>query len=229
MYFYESHMGGIYATDKELSYEEIYCEGCGDSDWPIGCANNINEAWQLLKSMTDTFDYSKCNGCPHEEDYDYCDNKCENYQSSGGYKISYVTDLLYSAFNPKHKNYFVLIAKHKDCNDKVFVNIKPNGHEFGSAHTIPMIPVLDSSFNFASQELAFIVDEYVEDSLSLMDEKTINGNTYKIYTCLTNESGDWAEGAHYQEDGWYAFMDISDVKEKLIGDKDFVDYIKSML
>ena len=32
MYIYEDHMGGLYATDEVLSYEETYCETCGDSD-----------------------------------------------------------------------------------------------------------------------------------------------------------------------------------------------------
>ena len=32
MYIYESHMGSLFTSDYELSYEERYCEQCGDSD-----------------------------------------------------------------------------------------------------------------------------------------------------------------------------------------------------
>ena len=53
MYIYESHMGSLYASDYELSYEETYCEQCGDSDWFIGYATTREEAWDLLKNETD--------------------------------------------------------------------------------------------------------------------------------------------------------------------------------
>lgn len=53
MYIYENHMGGLFASDRELSYEECYCETCGDSDWLIGEADTREEAWELLKSDTD--------------------------------------------------------------------------------------------------------------------------------------------------------------------------------
>lgn len=36
MFLYESHLGGIYTTDKEQNPDELYCEECGDSDWFIG-------------------------------------------------------------------------------------------------------------------------------------------------------------------------------------------------
>ena len=43
MYIYENHMGGLFASDRELSYEECYCETCGDSDWLIGEADTREE------------------------------------------------------------------------------------------------------------------------------------------------------------------------------------------
>ena len=53
MYIYKSHMGGLFAPDYELEYEEYYCEQCGDSDDLIGYAYNRKEAWGLLKGITD--------------------------------------------------------------------------------------------------------------------------------------------------------------------------------
>jgi hypothetical protein len=53
MYIYKGHMGSLYTSDKELSWEETYCETCGDSDWLIGFAATREEAWNLLKDDTD--------------------------------------------------------------------------------------------------------------------------------------------------------------------------------
>lgn len=49
MYIYENHMGGLFTSDQELSYEECYCETCGDSDWLIGEADTREEALELLR------------------------------------------------------------------------------------------------------------------------------------------------------------------------------------
>lgn len=53
MYIYQSHMGGLFVTDEVLSYEQTYCETCGDSDYLIGYAETREEAWELLKDDTD--------------------------------------------------------------------------------------------------------------------------------------------------------------------------------
>ena len=44
IYIYESHMGGIYFSDYEYDYDELYCETCGDYDLFIGTANTTKEA-----------------------------------------------------------------------------------------------------------------------------------------------------------------------------------------
>ena len=49
MYIYEGHMGSLFATDEPLSYEECYCETCGDSDWLIGEADTREEVLELLR------------------------------------------------------------------------------------------------------------------------------------------------------------------------------------
>ena len=36
MFIYEGHMGGFFTSDHQLSFDEIYCEQCGDSDDFIG-------------------------------------------------------------------------------------------------------------------------------------------------------------------------------------------------
>ena len=53
MYIYEGHLGGLYATEYPLDYDDLYCEECGDSDWLIGYANNKKEAWKLFEGKLD--------------------------------------------------------------------------------------------------------------------------------------------------------------------------------
>lgn len=74
--------------------DDLYCEQCGNSDQCIDCAETRTEAWELLKDETDTFDKALCINCPHAEDYDYCDNECENYKHSGGWNYNYVQKFL---------------------------------------------------------------------------------------------------------------------------------------
>ena len=48
MYIYEDHIGGLYTSNRALSYEERHCEQCGDTDWLVGYASSRAEAWELL-------------------------------------------------------------------------------------------------------------------------------------------------------------------------------------
>jgi hypothetical protein len=49
MYVYESHMGGVYVTDYERDWEDLHCETCGDSDWPMGEIETADELRELMK------------------------------------------------------------------------------------------------------------------------------------------------------------------------------------
>ena len=69
MYVYEGHMGNLYATDRQLSYDERHCEQCGDTDWFFGTADTKDEAWELLKDVT-------------------------NINGSGGYDYDYVQEFI---------------------------------------------------------------------------------------------------------------------------------------
>lgn len=53
MYIYMSHMGGLFTSNNPLSYKDLYCETCGDSDDLIGYAETKEEAWKLLEYETD--------------------------------------------------------------------------------------------------------------------------------------------------------------------------------
>lgn len=58
-YLYESHLGGIYITDEEQDFENLYCEQCGDYDWLIGSFETIRDFWSLIK---DECDIDGCGG-----------------------------------------------------------------------------------------------------------------------------------------------------------------------
>lgn len=55
IYIYESHLGGLYISDEELSLDETYCETCGDCDW-LGCAaENWMDVAKYLRDNLDVF------------------------------------------------------------------------------------------------------------------------------------------------------------------------------
>lgn len=58
IYVYESHMGGLYAGDYELSYEQRYCDLCDETDGFVGRASDEKELSDLLKVFAeDYYDY----------------------------------------------------------------------------------------------------------------------------------------------------------------------------
>lgn len=74
MYIYEGHLGSLYTSDRQLSYEETYCETCGDSDWLIGYATTRDAAWELLKDDTDI---DGCGGWDHQYVMRFLDSNWE--------------------------------------------------------------------------------------------------------------------------------------------------------
>ena len=92
MYIYESHMGGLYATDHKIPYEQLYCEECGDSDSCIGEADSAEEAWALLKPND-----LQCLGC---EEANFCERECEKFGENyyGMYALGYVLTFISETF-----------------------------------------------------------------------------------------------------------------------------------
>ena len=93
-YLYESHIGGLYTSDKPLGRDSLYCSTCGDSDWLIGTFETIKDFWALIKDdcdidgcgglslqyiypmMIETFDLD--NFAIYEDDYDRDSGFCCN-------------------------------------------------------------------------------------------------------------------------------------------------------
>lgn len=57
MYIYESHMGGLYVSDIDLEYDDLYCEVCNDCDLYIGYADTRAEALFILNDSGYDEDY----------------------------------------------------------------------------------------------------------------------------------------------------------------------------
>ena len=58
IYLYESHIGGLYVTDEELTDDKLYCEQCGDSDMLLCTVENTYDLCavsDILKEKTDLF------------------------------------------------------------------------------------------------------------------------------------------------------------------------------
>ncbi len=49
-WLYEGHMGNLFLSHKPLSWEECYCETCGDSDRELG---TVTIAEDVLRLMAD--------------------------------------------------------------------------------------------------------------------------------------------------------------------------------
>lgn len=72
LYLYQGHMNGLYLSDYQLDWDDLYCETCGDTDWEIGY---FESAIEILKYMADDI----------------------NVQGSGGYDLNHVLETI-SAF-----------------------------------------------------------------------------------------------------------------------------------
>ncbi len=216
-YIYESHMGGLYCTDDSMDFDDLYCDECGDSDWEVGYANTLEEAWELLKDKTDTFDDSICNTCPHNEDYDYCDEKCEEYQHSGGFSLAYVMEFLSENFDCKGQHYIYLVSRHIDGRDWVLVDCDPRGFKFGERHALPkMVCPLKQFVPTVARGFSYLLDGPCKDLKEIAVRKTYNGYIH-IYECIEEMDEEypkenWRDAASYKDKSWYGYMPKDKIK-----------------
>lgn len=215
-YIYEGHMGNFFTTSKEIDYEDLYCESCGDCDTYIGYAENAEEAWELLKNRTNTFDDSVCEGCKHKDDYEYCEEHCKEYEKSfGSYGVSYVMDFICEEFKPKNVHEIYLVCREKNHNDYIFVNFKPIRYKFGERHSLPHKSSFKEEFvDMIARGMTVILDDEDMDTFKLLCKKKVRNKTIHIYECREDKSKEleWNEKASYHGDGWYGYAPVSDIK-----------------
>ena len=212
MYIYEGHMGGLYCTDDVQDWESLYCEQCGDSDWELGYAETLEDAWKLLKDKTATFDDSKCLTCPHDEGYEYCDEHCEDYKHSGGYNLNYIMQFLVENFECDKLHYIYLISKHEEDKNYVFVNVKPNGCGFGENHSLPYcVSPFGDYVNQLARSLTSLLDGPASDIKEVYVEER-KDKVIHIFECIERVDEDWyynenwREAASYKDNSWYGYM-----------------------
>ena len=207
-YIYEGHLGGLYCESEKRDYSDLYCEQCGDSDTELGFANSFEEAWELLKPHTSTFDASICDTCVHNEDYDYCNEHCEDYECSGGYSISYIMKFLFDNFECKNTHYIYLISRHIDSSDWILVNHASN---FGGVHLLPMaVCPLEQYVSMIANDLTLFLDGPCKD---LKEVTSYNDETMivHIYECVEDYDEEypkieWKDVASYKGDSWYGYV-----------------------
>ena len=71
-FLYESHLGGCFWSDKELTYEQRFCEECCDIDYLVGKASNIDEAKKLIDDISHPFRDLPSEDLEDEEDREFC-------------------------------------------------------------------------------------------------------------------------------------------------------------
>lgn len=210
-YIYESHMGGLYCSDEELDYESLYCDSCGDSDWEIGYANSLEEAWEILKDKTDTFDMSKCDSCPHNEDYDYCDSECEENAHSGGYSLDYIMKFLSENFKAQKLHYIYLIPKFIEDTNYILVNCQPKGYKFGSCHSLLCtVSPFENFVPLLARGLCRYLDGCAKGLREIYTEKS-KGKVIHVFECIEEKNEelyneDWRDRASYRGDSWYGYV-----------------------
>lgn len=231
MYIYESHMGGFYTSKELLDSDVTYCETCGDSDYLVGEAKTMEEAWELLKDKTDTFDDSICINCEHKEDYSYCDNECEAYEHSGGFSLHYVMDFLFSYFKTDKKpHYIYLVPKHRVGEDiYLYVNVQPKGCKFGDAHSfLSGVSLFEEFVPKIADSLCIFLDTMQEESFTKLKTVELKDKFIHIFTCEeepeTYEVEDWNNKASYQDEGWYGYMNFKDLNV-IEEEKEILKYI----
>lgn len=75
-YLYDGHMGHLYVTEKERTFDQLYCQVCGDSDRLIGTFDTLSDYWNIIK--------------------DSCD-----INGSGGWSLQYIFPLMAKEFDVK--------------------------------------------------------------------------------------------------------------------------------
>jgi len=211
MFIYESHMGGFFTSDHQLSFDEIYCEQCGDSDHLIGEANTAEDAWKLFKNKTQTRVPPNCecvcenenyNGeCPYEKEcfarYDY------------GSVAEFISEEFADTIMEPIK--MVLIYKDSNYNDAVFVkSVKFKEKE---EYEFPMLPTLDENITLHVWNLISLNDDYIEGSLRKGGAKKIDDTKYIFFEASSREKEN-LNIFHYVDSFWYGFVPIEDAQSK---------------
>lgn len=212
MFIYEGHMGGFFTSDHQLSFDEIYCEQCGDSDDFIGEANTAEEAWNLFKDDTQTQLIPDCDCICENENYDgECPYEKECFAR---YAYSSVAEFISEDFADTivEPIKMVLIFKDKNYNNAC-VFVKAVKHEDEEEYQFPTLPTLDENITLHIWSLTNLNDDYVKGSLKRVGTKKIGDIKYIFFEALSMEK-EKINIFHYANGFWYGFVPIEDAQSK---------------
>lgn len=203
MYLYQSHLGGLYATDEPLEWENLYCEECGDSDSEIGFVEDGNpEAlWNLIKP-----ERLACIGCPKEPD---CFEDCEETEPTGtDFGLLYCMKFIEETASDGRGTRVRLICRSaKD--GKVHVGFKQNGYAFGERHSIPTSFCLNPELE---EKIALCLIPFGADVKEgprrIGEVRRKNGGKDAFWECVAEpDPDDDGEGAWFDGEGWSGWLD----------------------
>ena len=49
VYFYKSHLGGLYVETEDIPWDDLYCETCGDSDELLFSTDNLEDVAKYFR------------------------------------------------------------------------------------------------------------------------------------------------------------------------------------
>jgi len=73
IFIYESHLGGLYVTDKYIDHDYLHCDQCGDSDMLVLSTNDIDEVGEFLRKEADLFGSGGYSICHCNQIYEECE------------------------------------------------------------------------------------------------------------------------------------------------------------
>ena len=77
LYWYASHLGGIYSSTHRIKDDDLYCDQCGDSDYYLGRFETEEEAYEEYRRYMgfdeedDMYDALADDSYLDKEAYDY--------------------------------------------------------------------------------------------------------------------------------------------------------------
>lgn len=200
MVLYESHTGGLYATEEPQELEALYCEQCGDSDREIGTFETVEELWDFIKPS-----YFACIGCENTEECDSID-ECDKVDANVmNYVLLNCMELL-SEFAEDGKGETVsLICKNK-TDGKIFVNFKPKGYKFGEKLALPssfcLAPEMEEKVAYSLIPVQFEIVKKPEKKHASKDGKTV---FWYCEVLPDPEDKHEEDSAWWYMDGWYGW------------------------
>ena len=205
MYIYENHMGGLYSSEWQLDYDDLYCEQCGDSDWEIGNFETPEELWNLIKP----YDLC-CIGCKKADECEAACDLIEDENAYYSYDLLYCMEFLAETFDFEEMRYIYLICRDKQTK-RLFVKFQPLDYKFGKYHQLPNSFSLNKELDDKiALSLIPITSEVVKKPKKVKTIK-VNDITYVVYECVVNkDEDDQIDGAYYYDDNWYGWLNSKD-------------------